>query len=61
MSLDWTVDLTSQITTNDPAGAEVIIAVETVWLKELIKPFVSTFVSLLAKHNKVGYFGFLDR
>lgn len=48
---------------NDPSDSEVIIAVETVWLKELIVPFVTTFVSLLREGvpNKTGYFVFLDR
>lgn len=62
MSLDWTEDLVSQISANDPREASVIIAVETVWLKELIKPFVTTFVNLLRSgQDKIGYFVFLDR
>lgn len=61
MPLDWTVELSSQITENDPREAEIIMAVETVWLKELIVPFVTTFVSLLKGGEKTGYFVFLDR
>eukprot|EP01127_Copromyxa_protea_P022187 TRINITY_DN7863_c0_g1_i1.p1 TRINITY_DN7863_c0_g1~~TRINITY_DN7863_c0_g1_i1.p1 ORF type:complete len:263 (-),score=52.91 TRINITY_DN7863_c0_g1_i1:36-803(-) len=60
MPIDWTVDLANQVTTNDPRDADFVIAVETVWLKELIKPFVTTFKSLLKK-DKAGYFAFLDR
>lgn len=47
---------------SEPFEFDFVFAAETVWLAELICPFVDTFVSLLKKSNeKIGYFEFLDR
>eukprot|EP01126_Amoeba_proteus_P047150 TRINITY_DN5367_c0_g1_i1.p1 TRINITY_DN5367_c0_g1~~TRINITY_DN5367_c0_g1_i1.p1 ORF type:complete len:250 (-),score=44.10 TRINITY_DN5367_c0_g1_i1:73-822(-) len=62
LALDWTRNLSEQVGANDPLDNEVVMAVETVWLKELILPFVTTFVELLRGDTlKLGYLGFLDR
>jgi hypothetical protein len=47
--LDWTVPIDAQVSGgNDPRETDFIIACETVWLKELIAPFVDTTVALLS-------------
>ncbi|KAK3263562.1 hypothetical protein CYMTET_27645 [Cymbomonas tetramitiformis] len=47
LSLDWRKSIQDQVAENDPRTAELILAVETVWLIELIEPFVNTTVALM--------------
>ena len=55
MALDWREPIGSQRQlasadfggANDPLDAEVILAVETVWLIDLIRPFVDTAVAAM--------------
>ncbi|EDQ92459.1 uncharacterized protein MONBRDRAFT_5028 [Monosiga brevicollis MX1] len=52
--LDWTVSLEKQFPLQEghPADADVLIGAETVWLKELIEPYVVTVVALLEAHRQ---------
>ena len=60
--LDWWKPIDQQLGANDPRDAEVIIAAECVWLRELIPPFVQTVVSLLRQpHRPVCVLAFRDR
>lgn len=51
--LDWTVPISEQIisvendTAPDARYADIIMAAETVWLEELVAPFVSTVMDIL--------------
>eukprot|EP00039_Didymoeca_costata_P003877 m.70263 g.70263 ORF g.70263 m.70263 type:complete len:194 (+) comp12121_c0_seq2:545-1126(+) len=46
--LDWTVSVDKQVFHgNDPRDAEIVLALECVWLVELVTPFVNTVCSLL--------------
>ena len=49
MTLDWCKPLEEQCSgqANDPREADVILAVETVWLCELIQPFVQTVTAIM--------------
>ena len=48
-ALDWTRPLDAQAKAGgfDPGTARLILAAETLWLKELVEPFTSTVVALL--------------
>lgn len=46
--LDWYADVAAQSAPNDPRSAEVVLAAECVWLKDLVEPFVTTVLALLA-------------
>jgi len=62
MALDWTIETDLQVKENDPFNSQIIVAAETVWLKQIVDPFVTTFVSLLSRGEpKEGYFVFIDR
>eukprot|EP00730_Choanoeca_flexa_P011620 TRINITY_DN27299_c0_g1_i1.p1 TRINITY_DN27299_c0_g1~~TRINITY_DN27299_c0_g1_i1.p1 ORF type:complete len:273 (+),score=30.34 TRINITY_DN27299_c0_g1_i1:153-971(+) len=51
--LDWTVPSSQQLVGGcDPADCDLIIGAETVWLKELIEPYVTTVVGVLRRHRK---------
>jgi hypothetical protein len=47
--LDWTIPIEEQLRDGgpDPRHADVILAAETVWLEELVEPFVGTVVEIL--------------
>ena len=45
--LDWWKPIEEQRGENDPREAEVVVAAECVWLRELIEPFVKTVLALL--------------
>lgn len=47
-TLDWALPVHTQLNCNDPRRAQVIIAAETAWLKELAPLFVSTVTALLS-------------
>ena len=49
--LDWWKAVSSQATPCDPLDAEVILAAECVWLKDLVEPFAETVVALLHGHR----------
>eukprot|EP00045_Choanoeca_perplexa_P012679 m.139720 g.139720 ORF g.139720 m.139720 type:complete len:271 (+) comp16097_c0_seq1:1326-2138(+) len=52
-SLDWTVPLSSQSMQGaDAADCDYLIGAETVWLKELIEPYVTTVTEILQRHRK---------
>lgn len=50
--LDWVRPVREQAAPLDFADADIILAAETVWLKELIEPFVVTVVSLLSSPKR---------
>lgn len=54
MAMDWCKPLDVQCLDrhNDPRHADVILAVETVWLAELIHPFVSMAAAILRGPNR---------
>eukprot|EP00043_Microstomoeca_roanoka_P010732 m.101788 g.101788 ORF g.101788 m.101788 type:complete len:381 (+) comp14987_c0_seq1:108-1250(+) len=54
MTLDWTRDLDAQATSILPWDADLILAAETIWLKELIDPFVNTVKGLLDRAAASG-------
>jgi hypothetical protein len=45
-ALDWFRPLSEQSSPLDPSDAEVILAAECVWLRELVEPFVCTILGL---------------
>ena len=49
-SLDWTVPLSEQ--TIQAADCDYLIGAETVWLKELIEPYVATVTDVLQQHRQ---------
>lgn len=60
LSLDWTLPLDPQLP--GAFDCDHVLAAETVWLEELIVPFVETFVALLHRSSsRKGFFEFLDR
>ncbi|KNC79037.1 hypothetical protein SARC_08563 [Sphaeroforma arctica JP610] len=62
MSLDWMTDVALQVIDNDPRDADLILAADTVWLCELIEPFVTTCVTLMkGPKNPPLYMTFRDR
>jgi len=70
MSLDWFKPIESQIPTllhtnfetSHFFECEVILASDTVWLRELLIPFVETVSALLQlSHNAVCYLAYKDR
>mmetsp|Transcript_31806 Transcript_31806/g.38462 ORF Transcript_31806/g.38462 Transcript_31806/m.38462 type:complete len:309 (-) Transcript_31806:55-981(-) len=51
--LDWRKPLKDQVAAgNDPCKASVILAVECIWLKELVQPFVDTVVQVMQGPSK---------
>ena len=46
--LNWLCPLDQQRQPNDPCLAEVILAAECVWLRDLVEPFVQTVAGLLS-------------
>eukprot|EP01134_Creolimax_fragrantissima_P004916 CFRG4916T1 len=62
MALDWAIDVASQVKDNDPRDADIILAADTVWLRELIHPFVATAVALMSGPRRANlYLAFRDR
>ena len=47
-ALNWLSPLSEQHYPNDPREAEIILAAECVWLRDLVEPFVQTVAGLLA-------------
>ena len=45
--LDWWRPLGEQASPNDPCDADLVLAAECVWLRELVDPFADTVVALL--------------
>jgi len=61
MSLDWTEPL--EIHENNPLHTNYIFATDTVWLTDLLVPFVNTVCNILIEgiHRPVCYLAFKDR
>jgi len=53
--LDWTKDIALQTIPNDPREAEVIIAADTIFLLDILEPFVQTLATLLRGREKDTY------
>lgn len=55
-ALDWCAALEPQARRQQfgPAEADIILAAETVWLKELIVPFVQTVAAIMASRRAAG-------
>eukprot|EP00055_Hartaetosiga_balthica_P008926 m.34410 g.34410 ORF g.34410 m.34410 type:complete len:338 (+) comp6530_c0_seq1:84-1097(+) len=56
MALDWTVDLDKQNEDGNfnPWDVDMLVAAETVWLKELVQPYVQTVVSLMKRKREAS-------
>jgi len=53
LTLNWRIPVKDQLTeTINPFDADIILAAECIWLKELIDPFVETVFDLLQGKNK---------
>ena len=50
--LDWTVPLAQQTAPHDPREADVVLAAECVWLRDLVPPFVQTVCALLSSPRR---------
>jgi hypothetical protein len=60
--LDWYRPLSEQASPDDPRQAELVLAAECVWLRELVPPFVETVVSLLnGPRHPMGVLAFRER
>ena len=46
-ALDWTKDVDAQLAANDPRDADVLLAAECLWLRELVEPFADTVLELM--------------
>jgi len=51
-ALDWVRPVKEQAAPLDFADADIILAAEVVWLKELVEPFVITLVTLLSSPKR---------
>ena len=61
-ALDWWQAVSEQSEPNDPMQADVILAAECVWLRELIDPFVETVLTLMkAPQRPICVLAFRDR
>jgi len=62
MSIDWTVPLQSQNSDNNPIMTDYVVAVDTIWLTELLEPLVKTICTILeGPRNPECYIAFKDR
>ena len=63
-TLDWTKPVHADPHTGaDPRRADVVVAAEALWLRELVEPFVSTVASLLSPRGAASHclLAFRDR
>lgn len=62
-AFDWTKPVTAEGMGNDPRRAEVLVAAEALWLRELVEPFVATVAACLAPRGGASHclLAFRDR
>jgi len=62
LALDWSQPIQNQIKDQDILLCDYVVAVDTVWLTDLLEPFVRTMSSILeSPRNPIGILSFKDR
>jgi len=62
MALDWTESVSAQLNGVDILECDYVVAVDTVWLTDLLEPFVRTMSTILESPRRpIGILSFKDR